>query len=78
MENVLRRKRAEDRYRLLSHAVTSIGDSVYISDMRDNIVFVNKAFCETYGYAEEEVLGTPDDPAVARAWRIRLVEALTE
>jgi PAS domain S-box-containing protein len=25
--------------------------------MKDNIIFVNRAFCETYGYSEEEIIG---------------------
>jgi PAS domain S-box-containing protein len=35
----------------------STDDSVYITDMENRIIFVNKAFCETYGYQEQEVIG---------------------
>ncbi len=35
----------------------SINDSVYVTDMNDKIVFVNKAFCKTYEYREEDVTG---------------------
>jgi len=57
VENAIRHKQAEDKLRLLSGAVMSTDDSVYITDMNDKIIFVNKAFCETYGYKQEEVLG---------------------
>lgn len=57
VENTLRLKRAEEKLRLLSHAITSTNDSVYITNMENKIIFVNKAFCETYGYSEEEIIG---------------------
>jgi PAS domain S-box-containing protein len=37
--------------------VMSTEDSVYITDMKGTMIFVNKAFCRTYGYTEEEILG---------------------
>lgn len=57
IENALRHKRAEEELRLLSGAIMSTTDSVYITDMDDKIIFVNKAFCKTYGYREQDVLG---------------------
>jgi len=57
IENAIRHKKAEDKLRLLSGAVMSTDDSVYITDMNDKIIFVNKSFCETYGYKQEDVLG---------------------
>lgn len=57
IENAVKHKRMESRLRLLSHAVVSTDDCVYITDLDDKITFVNKAFCETYGYEEEEVIG---------------------
>jgi len=57
IENAIRHKKAEDKLRLLSGAIMSTDDSVYITDMNDKIIFVNKAFCETYGYKQEDVLG---------------------
>jgi PAS domain S-box-containing protein len=47
----------EKRLQLLSGAVMSTEDSVYITDMKGIIIFVNKAFCKTYGYIEEEIVG---------------------
>ncbi len=57
IENAIRHKRMEDRFKLLSHAVMSTDDSIYISDMQDKIIFVNRAFCEVYGYKEDEIMG---------------------
>lgn len=61
VENAIRHNRAEARLRLLSHALVSTDDSVYITDLEDKITFVNRAFCETYGYTEEEIIGEDCD-----------------
>ncbi len=57
VENAVSHKRAEENLRLLSGAIMSTIDSVYIADLDDKIAFVNKAFCDTYGYEWEEILG---------------------
>jgi PAS domain S-box-containing protein len=57
VESAIKSRRAEEKFRLLSHALTSSKDSVYITGMDNKFVLVNKSFCETYGYVEEEVLG---------------------
>ncbi len=57
IENTIRHKKAEDKLQLLSGAVMSTSDSVYIADMDDRIIFVNRAFCKTYGYEERDILG---------------------
>jgi PAS domain S-box-containing protein len=57
IENAIKQKKAEEQFRVLSHAIMSINDSVYITDMDDKIKFVNDSFCRTYGYEEKEILG---------------------
>ncbi len=57
VENAINHKMVEKKLQLLSGAVMSTEDSVYITDMKGTIIFVNKAFCKTYGYTEEEVIG---------------------
>jgi PAS domain S-box-containing protein len=57
VENVLRHRKMEEKVQLLSGAIMSTADSVYITDMENKIIFVNKAFCEIYGYEEQEVIG---------------------
>jgi PAS domain S-box-containing protein len=57
VENAIRHSMMEKKLQLLSGAVMSTEDSVYITDMQGKIVFVNKAFCKTYGYKEDEIVG---------------------
>jgi len=57
IENAVRHKRMENKLHLLSHAVVGTEDSVYITDLNSKIIFVNRAFCNTYGYTEEQVIG---------------------
>lgn len=59
VENAIKHKAQEKRLGMLSHAMMNISDSVYIADMDNKIVFVNNAFCNTYGYEEEEIIGSP-------------------
>lgn len=42
---------------LLANALKSINECVTITDLEYKLIFVNKAFCKTYEYTEEEVLG---------------------
>ena len=57
VENAIKHKIVEDKLQLLSGAIKSTEDSVFITNMHGEIIFVNQAFCKTYGYSEEEVLG---------------------
>ncbi|MDF2533359.1 MAG: multi-sensor hybrid histidine kinase, partial [Clostridia bacterium] len=57
IENVIERVMNQKQLKILSHALMSIGDSVFITDTKDNILNVNKAFVDTFGYQPEEVIG---------------------
>lgn len=57
IENTVEHEKMAARLRLLSHAILSTQDSVYITDLQDRITFVNRAFCRTYGYKESEIVG---------------------
>jgi len=57
VENSIKHKKTEEKLQLLSGAIMSADDSIYITDLEDKIIFVNRAFCETYGYEEEDVIG---------------------
>jgi PAS domain S-box-containing protein len=57
VENAVRHNMVEKELQLLSGAVMSTEDSIYITDMQGKIIYVNKAFCKTYGYKEEEIVG---------------------
>jgi two-component system, cell cycle sensor histidine kinase and response regulator CckA len=47
----------ETEKRLLAQTVASAKDCISITDLNDNILFVNDAFLNTYGYSEEELIG---------------------
>jgi len=51
------RKRAEEEILMLAHSLRSINESVVITDMEDNIIFINESFLETYSYSEDELIG---------------------
>ena len=55
--DVTDQKQAERELRLLAHTLRSISECVSITDMSDNICFVNEAFLNTYGFEEHELLG---------------------
>ncbi|MHC4657234.1 MAG: PAS domain-containing protein [Planctomycetota bacterium] len=57
IENAIKHKRSDEKLRLLSQAILSTADSVYITDLEGKIIFVNSAFCKTYGYSKEEIIG---------------------
>ena len=57
VENAVKHKKAEEELQLLSGAIMSTNDSVYITNMDNKIIFVNRAFCESYGYENEDVIG---------------------
>lgn len=50
-------KLAEEKIKILAHALKSVSECVCITDLRDRITFVNKSFCRVYGYSPEELIG---------------------
>ncbi len=57
IDNACRRHASEMEVRMLSQALTSINDSIYVTDMEGRFTAVNDSFCKTYDYREAEVLG---------------------
>ncbi len=47
-------RQSEEKYRTL---VESMNDGLAIADLNENIIFVNKAACEIFGYSREELIG---------------------
>lgn len=45
------------RLSLLSGALTKIYDSTYITDLDHKVLFVNEAFCNTFGFSQDDILG---------------------
>ena len=60
IDNSLERWRLIKLQRLLAHTVKSMSDSVYITDTDHNVIFVNQSFCQTYNFAEDEIVGQSD------------------
>ncbi|HBB91731.1 MAG: hypothetical protein A2X22_12185 [Bacteroidetes bacterium GWF2_49_14] len=57
LETVNQIRENEARYRTLAHAIESINECVSMTDSQNTILFVNQAFCQTYGYSREELIG---------------------
>jgi len=55
--DVTEKRRAEEKIKLFEHLVASVNEIVNISDLNDVIIYVNRAFCNIYGYKEEEIIG---------------------
>jgi|GEM_PF-780890 len=51
------RKKAEEEINMLAHAIKSISEAVSVTDLNDNIIFVNNTFLKTYGYRRDELIG---------------------
>jgi PAS domain S-box-containing protein len=60
-QDILERKQAEERIRLLADALQSAQELVTVANHENRLTFVNGAFLKAYGYTESEVLGqTPE------------------
>ena len=57
IDNALKYRKAKEQLNLLSAAIMSTAESICITNLDDQIIFINKAFCNTYGYEESEILG---------------------
>jgi PAS domain S-box-containing protein len=55
--NAIEHRRARKEVELLSGAIMSAEDCIYITDMNGTIIFVNRAFCRMYGYTRTQALG---------------------
>ncbi len=56
-ETTLEHHEKEEQAGLLSQALQNIDESVFIADSHGEVVFVNEAFCRTYGYQPDEIIG---------------------
>ena len=57
VEDVTAEIEAERENILLAQTVKSVKDCISVTDLDDNIIFVNDAFTRTYGFREDELLG---------------------
>ncbi len=56
-EDITEQKKSEYQSMILSESLKSVKDCVSITDFDNNIIFVNQAFLDTYGYTEQEIIG---------------------
>jgi PAS domain S-box-containing protein len=56
-QDITERHQARAEAHLLAQAVESSNELVSVTDLDDRFTFVNPAFCRTYGYTKEELLG---------------------
>jgi PAS domain S-box-containing protein len=67
MRDNTQRKRAEAENARLIRAIEQVAESIVITDLQANIVYVNPAFERITGYSREEVLGK--NPCILRSER---------
>jgi PAS domain S-box-containing protein len=53
--DISEQKKAEEQLLLLANALKGIKECVSITDMFDNVLFLNKSFYDTYGFAESDL-----------------------
>ena len=55
--NALQHKKESQQFEMLSTVLMNINDMVTITDMQNNLIFVNDAFVNNYGYTRSELIG---------------------
>ncbi|MBU1099424.1 MAG: PAS domain S-box protein [Bacteroidetes bacterium] len=56
-EDITERKKSEEQLKMLAKALTTVNECVCMTNLNDELIFVNTSFQKTYGYSEEELLG---------------------
>ncbi|MGB2870129.1 MAG: PAS domain S-box protein, partial [Bacteroidota bacterium] len=56
-QDITARKKAQSEITMLGQAVKSATECISITDLGENVIYVNDAFLKTYGYQENEILG---------------------
>ncbi len=57
VRDITRRKMVEQEITTWADALKSIRECVSVTDTENKLIFINRAFTQTYGYAAEEVIG---------------------
>jgi PAS domain S-box-containing protein len=52
-------KKATEDMTILAQALKCISECVSVTDLNNNIIFINDAFLKTYGYGRQELMGKP-------------------
>ena len=61
VDNARRQHAVEQRARILTEALKSINDAIFITDLEGKLIFANETFSRMYGYGPNEVMGRPAD-----------------
>jgi len=56
LDEIDEKEKVQARIKLFAHAVKDISEGIFITDLNNKIIFVNKAFEEISGYTSEELL----------------------
>ena len=57
VRDITEKKEIEREIELLANALESVNECVSITDLDDILLYVNKKFCEVYGYEKNELIG---------------------
>jgi len=57
VRNISLQKEKIREIQLLANALENVSECVSITDLNDILIYVNKKFCEVYGYKKEELIG---------------------
>ncbi|NOZ07554.1 MAG: PAS domain S-box protein, partial [FCB group bacterium] len=57
VRDITRRKMIEQEITTWADALKSIHECVSVTDTENNLIFINRAFTQTYGYTADEILG---------------------
>ena len=56
-QDITQKKKTEKKVKLLAQSLESISECVTITDLYDNIIYINESLLHTYQYTKEEILG---------------------
>ncbi len=56
-KDITERKETEKEISMFANALKSVNECVSITDMEDNLLFINESFEKTYGYNKDELVG---------------------
>ncbi|MCX8057275.1 MAG: PAS domain-containing sensor histidine kinase [Ignavibacteria bacterium] len=59
VRDITDKKAKDQKIKLLANALESVNECVSITDLNNNIIYVNQTFADVYGYSKEELIGKP-------------------